>query len=145
MLNGIVKYSIFLLVGKYFQQLWNTGFCWREAGLLSVCPSDKLPSCPFRCAYPSLPLSSHEILAEHVNTCHTPVPTPFFISVPLHRVPFSLKLTQPSPLSEVFLLLLFSWPVVSDSLRPHGLQHAWPSCPLPYSEVCTSSCPLRSS
>ena len=25
----------------------------------------------------------------------------------------------------------FSHSVVSDSLRPHGLQHAWPSCPSP--------------
>ena len=39
------------------------------------------------------------------------------------------------------LLLLFSHRVVSDSLRPHGLQHARPLCPSPSLEVCPSSCP----
>ena len=135
MLDGMVKYTLFLLVGKYFQHLWNTGFFWREASLLSVCPSDKPPSCPFRCAYPSLSLSSHEILAEHVNTCHTPVPTPFFISVPLHRAPFSLKFNS------AFASVWDSLVVVQ--LASHIWQHAWPTCPSPSSEVCTSSSPLR--
>ena len=36
----------------------------------------------------------------------------------------------------------FSCSVVSDSLRPHGLQHARPPCPSPSSGVCPSSCPL---
>ena len=40
-------------------------------------------------------------------------------------------------------MLLFSHPVVSDSLRPHGLQHARPPCPSPSPEVCPSSCPLH--
>ena len=40
-------------------------------------------------------------------------------------------------------LLLFSHPVVSDSLWPHGLQHAWPPCPSPSPEICPSSCPLH--
>ena len=40
-------------------------------------------------------------------------------------------------------LLLFSCPVVSDSLRPHRLQHARPPCPSPFSKVCPSSCPLH--
>ena len=34
--------------------------------------------------------------------------------------------------------LLFSRPVMSDSLRPHGLQHTWPPCPSPFPGVCTS-------
>ena len=37
--------------------------------------------------------------------------------------------------------LLFSHPVVSSSLRPHGLQHTRPSCPSPSPGVCPSSCP----
>ena len=41
------------------------------------------------------------------------------------------------------LLLLVSCPVVSDSLRPHGLQHARLPCPSPSPEVCPSSCPLH--
>ena len=39
-------------------------------------------------------------------------------------------------------LLLISRPVVSDPLRPHGLQHARPPCPPPSPRVCPSSCPL---
>ena len=39
-------------------------------------------------------------------------------------------------------LLLFSHPVLSDSLQPHGLQHARPPCPSLSPEVCPSLCPL---
>ena len=39
--------------------------------------------------------------------------------------------------------LLFSRPVVSDTLWPHGLQHALPPCPSPSPGVCTSSCSLH--
>ena len=31
---------------------------------------------------------------------------------------------------------------MSDSLWPHGLQHARPPCPLPTPEACSNSCPL---
>ena len=43
----------------------------------------------------------------------------------------------------MFLLLLFSRPVVSDSLRPHGLQHTRPPWPSPSPRVCPNSCPLH--
>ena len=46
--------------------------------------------------------------------------------------------------SSVFVMLLFSCPVMSDTLRPHGLQHARPPCPSPSPGVCLSSCPLHS-
>ena len=36
----------------------------------------------------------------------------------------------------------FSRSVVSDSLRPHGLQHARPPCPSPTPRVYSNSCPL---
>ena len=39
-------------------------------------------------------------------------------------------------------LLLFSHSVVSDSLQPHGLQHARLPCPSPSPRVCSNSCPL---
>ena len=39
-------------------------------------------------------------------------------------------------------LLLLSRSVVSDSLRPRGLQHARPPCPSPTSRVYSNSCPL---
>ena len=40
-------------------------------------------------------------------------------------------------------MLLFSRQVVSDSSRPHGLQHVRPPCPSPSPRVCPSSCPLN--
>ena len=39
-------------------------------------------------------------------------------------------------------LLLFSCPVMSDSLWLHGLQHAGLPCPSPTSSACSNSCPL---
>ena len=47
--------------------------------------------------------------------------------------------------NEPFLVLSsvqFSCSVVSDSLRPHGLQHARPPCPSPAPGVYSNSCPL---
>ena len=41
------------------------------------------------------------------------------------------------------LLLLFSHPVLSDSLWPDGLQHPRPPCPSPSPEVFSSPCPLH--
>ena len=40
------------------------------------------------------------------------------------------------------LLLSFSHQIVSDSLRPHGLQHTRLPCPSPAPRVCSNSCPL---
>ena len=39
--------------------------------------------------------------------------------------------------------VLFSCPVLSNSLRPHRLQHVRLLCPTPSSGVCSSSCPLN--
>ena len=39
--------------------------------------------------------------------------------------------------------MLFSCPVRSDSLQPHGLQGTRPPCPSPSPEVCPSSCSLH--
>ena len=41
-----------------------------------------------------------------------------------------------------FSSVQFSHSVMSDSLRPHGLQHARPSCPSPTPGVYSNSCPL---
>ena len=40
------------------------------------------------------------------------------------------------------LFLLLSCSVVSDSLWPHGLQHARLPCPSPCPRTCSNSCPL---
>ena len=47
-----------------------------------------------------------------------------------------------NPLS-MLLLLLFSRQVMSDSLRPHGLQHTRLPCPSPPPRGCPGSCPLN--
>ena len=41
-----------------------------------------------------------------------------------------------------FSLVQFSRSVVSNSLRPHELQHARPPCPSPIPGIHTNSCPL---
>ena len=41
-----------------------------------------------------------------------------------------------------YVSVQFSHSVVSDSLRPHGLQHARLPCPSPTPRVCSKSCPL---
>ena len=43
----------------------------------------------------------------------------------------------------LFLLLLLICQVMSDSLRPHGLQHAMLPCPSPSPGMCPNSCPLN--
>ena len=42
----------------------------------------------------------------------------------------------------IFSSFQFSHSVVSDSLRPHELQHTRPSCPSPTPGACSNSCPL---
>ena len=44
--------------------------------------------------------------------------------------------------SQSLLFLLFSVLVMSDSLLPHGLQHARLLCPSPSPGACSNSCPL---
>ena len=43
----------------------------------------------------------------------------------------------------VFGSVQFSHSVLSNSLQPHGLQHARPPCPCPSPKVCPNSCPLH--
>ena len=40
------------------------------------------------------------------------------------------------------MLLLFSCSIMSNSLRPHGLQHARPLCSPPSPGACSNTCPL---
>ena len=56
---------------------------------------------------------------------------------PLHSLFRALCLYHPLVSS-----VQFSRSVVSDSLRPHGLQHARPPCPSPTPGVYSNSCPL---
>ena len=49
---------------------------------------------------------------------------------------------QESPWIPIFSSVQFSRSVVSDSLRPHELQHARPPCPSPTPGVHPNTCPL---
>ena len=74
--------------------------------------------------------------------------------MPLHHLPSVTDIRYglfcfPSPLQSpaqdtktAAFLLLFSHSVVSDSLQPHGLQHARIFCPSPSLGACSNSCPL---
>ena len=64
----------------------------------------------------------------------SPSPSPF-----CHKWTSALLWRTP-PLSSS---VQFSRSVMSDSLRPHGLQHARPPCPSPTSRAYSNSCPLR--
>ena len=44
-------------------------------------------------------------------------------------------------MTESRILVQFSCSVISDSLRPHGLQHARPPCPSATPGACSNSCP----
>ena len=43
----------------------------------------------------------------------------------------------------IFSSVQFSHSIVSDSLRPHGLQHTRPLCPSPAPGIHSNSCPLN--
>ena len=49
---------------------------------------------------------------------------------------------HPNSYLQFFSSLKFSHSVMSDSLRPHGLQHIRPPCPPPTPWACSNSCPL---
>ena len=63
----------------------------------------------------------------------------FFSMYHLIRCSFSPELLAPTLCSVASLQ--FSHSVVSDSLRPHGLQHARFPCPSPTPGACSNSCP----
>ena len=63
------------------------------------------------------------------------------VSTHCHGTHWSLGTLAFTPKETV--LLLFSRPVLSNSLRPHELQHAKPPCPSPSPGVCASSCSLH--
>ena len=78
-------------------------------------------------------------------------PTPVFLLGEFHRqrslVGYSdgvaKSWTRPSDCTGTHIKLVqFSHSVMSDSLGPHGLQYARPSCPSPTPGVYPNSCPL---
>ena len=65
----------------------------------------------------------------------------FILSMEYNWKTNSLKINSTVSLL-MFSSVQFSRPVVSDSLRPHGLQHARPPCPSPTPRAGSNSCPL---
>ena len=75
------------------------------------------------------------MLRQTKNSCH-PNQHIIFLWTTLREIKFSeCDLGSTSSVQ-------FSCTVVSDSLRPHGLQHARPPCPSPTPGVYSNSCPL---
>ena len=74
------------------------------------------------------------MLRQTKNSCH-PNQHIIFLWTTLREIKFSeCDLGSTSSVQ-------FSCSVVSDSLRPHGLQHARPPCPSPAPGACSNSCP----
>ena len=86
---------------------------------------------PMNCSTPGFPVLHY--LAELVQT-------------PVHWVSDAIQPSPLIPFTSCFqsspVPVQFSCSVVSDSLRPHGLQHARPPCPSPTPGVHPNSCPL---
>ena len=120
---------------------------------------------------PTLKISLSSSLFSLLHTCHTNISplstyillTPISVSYKsnsslvflsnIHIFSHGYTQTQMHSLMGfhryVYLLILvqfssvqFSHSVVSDSLRPHGLQHARPPCPSPTPGAYSNSCPL---
>ena len=58
-----------------------------------------------------------------------------------NQILIPVKLTSINPPISLLSTVQFSCSVVSDSLRPHKLQHARPPCPSPTPGVYSNSCP----
>ena len=75
-----------------------------------------------------------QTLGARFKNFHSPVCVAFYVPYLIFVFILEKKIISS-------LLLLFSHPVMSDSLRPHGLQHARPLCPPPTPRVYSNSCP----
>ena len=60
----------------------------------------------------------------------------------LQYICFPTNLKTEVQILHIYELLLFSCTVVSDTLRPQGLQHTRLLCPSPSPGACSNSCPL---
>ena len=108
---------------------------------LSQCTS---PKHPVSCIEPGLATRFlHDIL--HVSTSFSQIfpPSPSLsVTHSSHFFSSSIRLLVETETFIVFSSVQFSDSVVSDSLQPHGLQHARPPCPSATPGVYSNSCPL---
>ena len=72
--------------------------------------------------------------------------SPFFLIILwVDHVLVNVRQSRPGawdPMLQCWLLFFFIHAVVSNSLWPHGLQHARLPCPSPYPRACSNSCLL---
>ena len=69
------------------------------------------------------------------------IPTSIFVKVRLRHFLFFIVLETKASRCFFTSVGQFSCSVVSDSLRPHGLQHSRLRCPSPTPRACSNSCP----
>ena len=88
----------------------------------------------------------HSVSQSHQPIAHTSANAP---KEKEQRISWLTAMCFPSPTSHLFWwfsdVFLFSRSVMSNSLQPHGLQHARLSCPSLSPWVCSNSCSSRPS
>ena len=103
------------------------------------------PPCTLSRPSPPSFLSTQEVL--QISLPHAPPMGPSPKDLPAHSIKGQKVQTAQAP----YLLpgtkahqpsVQFSCSIVSDSLRPHGLQHTRPPCPSPTPRAYSNTCPL---
>ena len=98
------------------------------------------------CSMPGFPVHHHQLpdQLELMSIKSVMSSNHFILSHPLLLLPSIFPSIRIFPSESVLHIssVQFSPSVVSNSLRPHGLQHTRPSCPLPTPGVYPNSCPL---
>ena len=113
--------------------------CWRNSSILAMCAQQ------YYYLLLHLTVTRMEKSASHTGNSNnkaskTPVFTPAVRDL-IYQQSFFIESTLIKPYRLGFSVQ-FSLSVVSDSLRPHGLQHARLPCPSPTPRVYSNSCPL---
>ena len=131
--------------------------CWLSATLIpnikSLLLKTDLRVIYHRCCTSAWPSTSERIIHPHVWSCNLrcfPVgqiqssPINIKLVVLANECEFMISIPHLSRSFERHRVVQFqfSHSVVSDSLRPHGLQHAGPPCQSPTPGVYSNSCPL---
>ena len=114
--------------------LWHHG--WQHARLPGPSPSPGVCSNPCWLSWWCHPTISSSVI--YFSSCLQSFPSSR--SFPMSRL-FTSGGQSSAGTRALFSSVQFSCSVGSDSLRPHGLQHARLPCPSPASRACSNSCP----
>ena len=129
---------------NFKRHLQPISFAWRPLAFLPVTPSrwvqlNDLPKV--------VPPVDNGAKFEHRVSCPSFILSPLYHAIPLDFIDFLHKwwvifkdITRGCYINNTACVLSHS--VMSDCLRAHGLQHAWPPCPSPTPRVYSNSCPL---